>query len=178
MMSIYYGPELLRTLKDYYGSRLELAVERGYMESGSQYHWLYLELHCRALTLDQALRFLDVLPKFMVTSTEDQIFQYVMNYATGFFKVDKIGDIQRDAQDRHPFFQDVNPYWTQMNEVLDSMGVDYDTGLLPLLYIDLSEYIVRSIRLYLQIREKTIHAVDRGKFDQLMKMGGTLTSSA
>ena len=177
-MLAYFGPELLLELKEYYVKRLQSAIQRGYTEPGSQYHWLYLELQSRTLTLSQAMRFLDVLPKFMATSTEEQIFQYVMNYATGYFKVDKIGDIQRDAQDKHPFFQDANPYWAQMNEVLDSMGMDYDTGLLPLLYMDLSEYIVRSIRLYFQIREKTIHAVDRGKFDQLMKVGGTLTSSA
>ena len=65
-----------------------------------------------------------------------------------------------------------------MNEVLDSMGVDYDTTLLPLLFIDLSEYVVRSVRLYLQIREREIHAIDRDKFDQIMKVAGVLSSSA
>lgn len=177
-MLAYFGPELLFEVKGYYLPRLQQACERGYTEPGSRYHWLYEELLCRVLTLDQALRFLDVLPKFMVTATEEQIFQYVMNYATALFKADRIGEITRDEQDRHPYFNDQNPYWVQMNEVLDSMGVDYDTTLIPLLFFDMSEYVVRSVRLYLQIRECTIHAIDRGKFDQIMKVAGALSSSA
>jgi len=42
----------------------------------------------------------------------------------------------------------------------------------------LSEYVVRSVRLYLQIREREIHAIDRDKFDQIMKVAGVLSSSA
>ena len=177
-MLAYFGAELLRELKGYYIPRLQQARERGYTEPDSRYHWLYEEIRCRILTLDQALRFLDALPKFMMSATEDQIFQYAMNYATALFKADQIGDIPRDEHDSHPFFNDQNPYWVQMNEVLDSLGVDYDTTLLPMLFVDISEYVVRSVRLYLQIRERTIHAIDRDKFDQIMKVSGALPSSA
>ena len=177
-MLAYFGPELLCEVKGYYLPRYQQACDRGYTQPGSKYHWLYEELLCRVLTLDQALRFLDALPKFMVSSTEDQIFQYVMNYATALFKVDRIREIPRDDQDQHPYFNDQNPYWVQMNEVLDSMGVDYDTTLIPLLFIDLSEYVVCSVRLYLQIREREIHAIDRDKFDQIMRVAGVLSSSA
>lgn len=177
-MLAYFGPELLLEMKGYYMPRLQLACERGYTQAGSRYHWLYEELLCRVLTLDQALRFLDALPKFMVSATEEQIFRYVMNYATALFKADRIGEIPRDEQDQHPYFNDQNPYWVQMNEVLDSMSVDYDATLIPLLYVDMSEYIVRSIRLYLQIRECAIHAIDRGRFDQIMKVAGALSPSA
>ena len=177
-MLAYFGPELLCEVKGYYLPRYQQACDRGYTQPGSKYYWLYEELLCRVLTLDQALRFLDALPKFMVSSTEDQIFQYVMNYATALFKVDRISEIPRDDQDQHPYFNDQNPYWVQMNEVLDSMGVDYDTTLIPLLFIDLSEYVVRSVRLYLQIREREIHAIDRDKFDQIMRVAGVLSSSA
>lgn len=177
-MLAYFGPELLLEVKGYYMPRLQLACERGYTQAGSRYHWLYEELLCRVLTLDQALRFLDALPKFMVSATEEQIFRYVMNYATALFKADRIGEIPRDEQDQHPYFNDHNPYWVQMNEVLDSMSVDYDATLIPLLYVDMSEYIVRSIRLYLQIRECAIHAIDRGRFDQIMKVAGALSPSA
>ena len=135
-------------------------------------------MHCRLLTLDQTIRFIDALPKFMAVSSEEHIFQYVMNFATSLFKRDGIGEIQRNDLDQHPYFNDMNPYWVQMNETLDSMGVDYDTKLLPLLYIDLTEYVVRSVRLYFQIREKSISAVDRGKFDQLMKLSVIHASSA
>lgn len=177
-MLAYFGPELLLEMKGYYMPRLQLACERGYTQAGSRYHWLYEELLCRVLTLDQALRFLDALPKFMVSATEEQIFRYVMNYATALFKADRIGEIPRDEQDQHPYFNDQNPYWVQMNEVLDSMSMDYDATLIPLLYVDMSEYIVRSIRLYLQIRECAIHAIDRGRFDQIMKVAGALSPSA
>lgn len=174
----YFGPELLSDLQAYYKPRLKSAIERGYTEPGSQYHWLFEELRCRILTLDQALRVIDALPKFMTTSTEEQIFHYVINYTTSLFKQEAVNGIERDEQDKHPYFNEANPYWIQMNEVFDAMGVNYDTSLLPVLYIDLSEYVVRSVRLYLQIREKTIHAIDRGKFDQLMKVSGALVSSA
>ena len=177
-MLAYFGTDLLLEVKAYYMPRYLQACERGYTQAGSRYHWLYEELLFRVLTLDQTLRFLDALPKFMVTATEEQIFQYVMNYATALFKVDRIGEIPRDEQDQHPYFNDQNPYWVQMNEVLDSMGEGYDTTLIPLLFVDLSEYVVRSVRLYLQIRECAIHAIDRGKFDQIMKVAGALSSSA
>ena len=52
------------------------------------------------------------------------------------------------------------------------MGEDYDTTILPLVYIDLCEYVVRSVRLLLQIREMTIAAVDREKFDVVMELEG------
>ena len=177
-MLTYFGSELLLEVKSYYALRLLQACERGYTQPGNRYHWLYEELLCRVRILDQALRFIDALPKFMVASTEEQIFQYVMNYATSLFKTDRISSIPRDDQDQHPYFNDRNPYWVQMNEVLDSMGVDYDTTVIPLLYVDLSEYLVRSVRLYLQIRECEIHTIDRSKFDQIMKAAGALPSSA
>lgn len=177
-MLAYFGPELLQEVRAYYAPRLQMAMERGFTETGSQYNWLYEELRYRVLTIDQVLRFIEVLPKFMVHATEEQIFQYVMGYATAFFKPEMIGEIPRDNQDQHPYFNDDNPYWIQMNEALDSMGPTYDMNLLPLLYIDLSEYIVRSVRLYYYIREHEIHAIDRGKFDQLMKRSGSLASSA
>ena len=44
----------------------------------------------------------------------------------------------------------------------------YDLGDLPQLYVDLSEYVVRASRLYLQIRECSIHAIDRDKFEALL----------
>ena len=174
----YLGLEFLDDLKSHYQRRLSLAIEKGYTEVGNQYYWLYEELQIRVLTVSQVKRFLLALPVFMVHATEEQIFQYVMGYATAFFKPDIMGEIPRDAQDQHPYFNDNNPYWIQMNEALDAMGPKYDTTLLPLLYIDLSEFVVRSVRLYYYIREHEIHAIDRGKFDQLMKLTGAFASSA
>lgn len=174
----YLGIEFLDDLQTHYRRRLNLAVEKGFTEPGNQYHWLYEELRTRALTVSQVKRFLTALPAFMVSATEDQIFQYVMSYTTAFFKPNVIGEIAHDAQDRHPYFNDENPYWVQMNEVLDALGPNYDTAISPLLFIDLSEYVVRSLRLYCYIREHEIHEVDRGKFDQLMKASRTLASSA
>ena len=44
---------------------------------------------------------------------------------------------------------------------------DYDLSNLPLFYVDLCEYVVRAIRLYLQIREGSFHAIDKGKFETI-----------
>ncbi len=174
----YLGRELLDELYDYYMERLKLADERGFREPGSRYNWLYEELKCRALMIDKTRRFLNALPCFMKDEAEERSFQYVISYVSGLFKPEAIGDIAHAQNDKHPYFNDSNPYWNQTTEVFDDMGVNYDTKQLPMLYVDLSEYVVRSVRLYLYIRESHIHAIDRGKFDQLMKLTGNLSASA
>ena len=52
--------------------------------------------------------------------------------------------------------------------MLDHIDDGYDLGDFPQLYVDLSEYVVRASRLYLQIRECSIHAIDRDKFEALL----------
>ena len=49
------------------------------------------------------------------------------------------------------------------------MKEDYDMNNLPLLYLDLSEYIVRSVRFYLHMREQQC-PIDRSKFDEIMRL--------
>ena len=174
----YLGIELLDSFVEYYLPRYQQAVERGFDRSDQKFYWLYLELRERLLLLGQTRRYLLSLPMFMTSATEEQIFQSVTSYISSLFKPDKIGEIERNAEDTHPFFNDLNPYWLQMNEVFDSMGPDYDMANLPLMYVDLCEYAVRGVRLYLQIREQRFHAIDKGKFDLLAKAQGNLTSSA
>ena len=50
--------------------------------------------------------------------------------------------------------------------------------LAPTPMMDLSEYVVRAIRLYLQIREVRFHTIDKGKFEVLSKVAGNLNASA
>ena len=71
MMLAYFSTELLKELLDYYLPRYRLAEERGFAVQGSKYAWLYDELRLRISTIQQALLFLDSLPKFM----SGQIFQ-------------------------------------------------------------------------------------------------------
>ena len=114
----------------------------------------------------------------MAASDEEQIFRYVVSYATAFFKEDLAASNSRSEDDVHPFFNDDNPYWCQMQEVLNTFDNSYDTKNLPLLYVDLCEYSIRCLRLYFQIREKCLRPIDRGKFDAVMKLSGTLSSTA
>lgn len=174
----YFGTEFLDNLLEYYLPRYKQAKERGFDREGQKFHWLYAELRERVLLISQSRRYLKTMPAIICNSTEEQTFRSVTSYVSGLFKPDRIGEIQRSSDDVHPFFNDDNPYWMQMNEVFDSMGTSYDTEDLPLLCVDLCEYVVRGVRLYLQIREQSIHAIDKGKFDLLMKRHGNLTSSA
>lgn len=166
----YYGVELLNELQEYYLPRFRLAEERGYAIQNSKYHWLFEELQQRVRILRQTLLFLESLPKFMQCEDEYQPLQYVVGYVGKLFAVESIGEIARSDQDIHPFFNDSNPYWLDLQEALDHFDQAYDMKNLPLLYVDMSEYVTRAIRLYLQIREQRFKAVDRGKFDALMHL--------
>lgn len=166
----YYGISLLNELQEYYLPRFRLAEERGYAVQGNKYYWFFEELQARIAALRQAILFLEALPKFMVCEDEYKPFQFVVGYVGKLFTVESIGEIARNDQDIHPFFNDNNPYWLDLQESLDHFNQSYDLKNLPLLYVDLSEYVVRGIRLYLQIREARFKAVDRGKLDELMHM--------
>lgn len=163
-MLTYFGQDLLQKLLDYYQPRFCLAEERGYAVQASKYYWLFAELQTRIYTIRQALLFLDALPKFMKVEDENQSLQYVVSYVGKLFTVSQIGEIARDADDVHPFFNDENPFWLDLQEALDHFTDDYDMRNLPMLYVDLSEYVVRAVRLFLQIREAQHHAIDRKNF--------------
>lgn len=168
----YYGITCLERIRDYYQGRYLQAKERCYNTEGNRYYWLYSELRDRLLIICQTIRFMKALPQFMSGTDDEQTFQYATAYVNGLFKPELTGELKRNDTDIHPFFNSENPYWMQMNEVLDGMEVEYDTSILPLLYIDLCEYVVRAVRLLLQIREMTIAAIDREKFDTVMELDG------
>ena len=65
-----------------------------------------------------------------------------------------------------------DPYWLQANEVWSRMQEDYDMNNLPLLYLDLSEYLIRALRFYLHMREQRC-PIDRSKFDEIMRLNLT-----
>lgn len=166
----YYGVELLTELQEYYLPRFRLAEERGYAVQNSKYYWLFGELQQRIRVLRQTLLFLESLPKFMQCEDEFKPLQYVVSYVGKLFTVESIGEIARSEQDIHPFFNDSNPYWEDLQEALNHFDQTYDMNNLPLLYVDLCEYVIRAIRLYFQIRERQFKAIDRGKFDAIMHL--------
>jgi len=166
----YYGMNCLQRICDYYQGRYSQAKARGYNSRESKYFWLYKELRERLLIIRQAVRFLKALPKFMSEASDEQTFQYATTYVNSLFKPELTGELKRNDADVHPFFNPANPYWVQMNEVLDGMEEEYDTSILPLFYVDLCEYVVRAVRLLLQIREMTSAAIDREKFDTVMEL--------
>ena len=122
----YYGTKFLDELYDYYRSRYLQAKEHGYDEEKSRYYWLFKELRERLLMLLQVARFLEELPRFMSSSMDEQAIQYVTIYTSDFFKPELVGELERDQAGVHPFFNEANPYWTQMNEVLD--------GTIPIIF--------------------------------------------
>ena len=63
-------------------------------------------------------------------------------------------------------------------ESICAIGTGYDLEERKLLYKDLCECAVRAARLYLQIRERRICAIDRGNFGCLMRMRQPLPVSA
>ena len=93
--------------------------------------------------------------------------QYVVSYTSALFAPDGPSSVNRGQDDVHPYFNDGNPYWLDFQEAVDNFSADYDLSNLPLFYVDLCEYVVRAIRLYLQIREGSFHAIDKDKFETI-----------
>lgn len=168
----YYGKDCLDRIFNYYRERYSQAKERGFNVEENAYFWLYRELRERLLIIRQAIRFLEALPLFMKDTDDEQTFHYVTNYVNHLFMPELTGDLKRSDTNSHPFFRPENPYWVQMNDVFDGMETNYNTSILPLLYIDLSEYVVRAVRLLFQIREITFASIDREKFDAVMELDG------
>ena len=164
----YYGLELLKDLMAYYAPRYQLALERGYDKDESKYQWLYIELEHRVRFLRQMSLYLKALPSFMNDGDGDKALQYVIGYVSGFFTDKCVGVCPRGENEEHPYFNDHNPYYQKFIESIDNFDSDYDMKNPPLLYVDLCEYAVRGVRLYLYIREHQFKAIDRGKFDELM----------
>ena len=167
-MFIYLGTELFQSMLDHYLPRYQLAFERGYTEEGSQYYWLYIELKERILAIRQAQKFLNALPLFMQQGNEEQSLQYVVSYVSTL-----CAQLASENQEQGSGVTSVNrsedPYWLQANEVWSQMQEGYDMNNLPLLYLDLSEYLVRAVRFYLHMREQQ-RPIDRDKFDAIMRL--------
>ena len=167
-MLIYLGTELFQSMLDHYLPRYQLAFERGYTEVGSQYYWLYIELKERILAIRQAQKFLNALPLFMQQGNEEVSLQYVVSYVSTLCAL-----LAPEKQEQGSGVTSVNraqdPYWLQANEVWSRMQEDYDMNNLPLLYLDLSEYLIRVLRFYLHMREQRC-PIDRDKFDVIMQL--------
>jgi len=166
IMLDYYGTELLKNLKDYYAGRLSQAVKNGYDRDGNKYKWLYDELKQRVLIIRQTLMFIDTLPLFIrEESDEEKLFSYVYAYTDSLFSPGELGE---KGKNQSPYFSDENPLWIDMQEALKETDEFGKPELLPVLYLNLSEYVVRSIRMYLKIREDQSYAIDKNRFDELI----------
>lgn len=166
-MPFYYGLDLLRYLTEYYSARLALATERGFQKAGSKYHWLYDEISERVNVLQQAKQFLDALPLFLTQEDGgEKAFSYMTSFVCQWFSDAFFGS--GPGEDAASFYSSQNEYWSDIEELSTVIGPDYDLTQLPQVYVDLCEYLVRYLRLYFQIREKRVVAVDRDKFDEVM----------
>ena len=161
----YLGTELLQSVKEYYLGRYRLALERGYTAEDSQYYWLFEELRDRILVIRQAEKFLQALPLFMQHGGEEKSLQYVVSFVSSI-----CGELTNGAREvKH----DDSPYWKHTNEIWELMKSNYDLNNLPLLYVDLTEYLVRALRFYFSIREQVCR-IDGGKFDEIMQLNQSL----
>ena len=167
-MLIYLGTEQFQIMLDHYVPRYQLAFERGYTEEGSQYYWLYIELKERILAIRQTQKFLHALPLFMQQGNEEQSLQYVVSYVSTLCAL-----LAHENQERGSGVASVDRvedlYLIQANDVWNRMQEGYDMNNLPLLYLDLSEYLVRALRFYLHMREQQC-PIDRDKFDAIMHL--------
>ena len=168
-MLYYYGADLLSRLYRYYGRRLQTAVERGFTEPGHQYYWLYQELKIRVKTIRQVHYVLLALPAFMKGAEEAELYRYVMDYTASFFT---------EAGEKEEYFSNDNLYWCQFQESVDRFDKDYDTALLPVTYVDVTECIVRALRMYFYVREHEHTAIDRQRFDDVMEARPAIAPAA
>lgn len=166
----YLGVEMLDTIQNAYAEGLGLAQQRGYDREGDKYHWLYEELRTRLEAIDQVKRFIKALPLFMSENDAERPLTYVVSYSVEFFTEDRIGKAAFPKEEGTSYFRDGNPYLEDMNAVLNEFNDKYKFEITPLFYVDLCEYLVRVVRLYLYIREQEFHAIDRANFAQLMQL--------
>ena len=167
----YLGTELLQSMKEYYLGRYRLALERGYTAEDSQYYWLFEELRDRILVIRQVEKFLHALPLFMQQEGEEKSLQYVVSFVSSLCGelTNGVGEVNHDSSVHHHD----NPYWKHTNEIWEMMKSNYDLNNLPLLYVDLTEYLVRALRFYFSLREQLCR-IDGGKFDEIMQLNHTL----
>ncbi len=169
-MMTLYGVELLRHIYEAYLERYLKSLQRGYDTNGNRYYWLYSELLIRVQTLREAMLYLDALPRFLDTAEDDKVLQCVFEYTSRLFSPENIGTSDRAEGEDHPFFHNGNPYWRELQEGMDIFNDSEILKNRPLLYVYACELIIRALRLYLQIRERKYHAIDREKFNDLMHM--------
>ena len=173
----YFGPCLLVQIREAYQNRFNQALERGFDDPANKYFWIYDELRYRLNLLYQAFLFLDALPKFICEGKEIEAVRYVIRYSTRFFLKENCGSVENEGS-QNPFFNDGNEPYRDFTEAINHFDMDYDLTNHPLLYVDLSECVVRAVRLYLQIRERKFHAIDRANFNALIQAREQLPAPA
>lgn len=172
-MMTLYGVDLLKQIYVAYMERYQKALQRGYDNEGERYYWLYCELHIRVQTLREAILYLDALPRFLDSSEDDKVLQFVFGYTSRLFSPENIGTSDQSEGEEHPFFHDGNPFWRELQEGMDIFNESEVLKNRPLFYVYACELVTRAIRLYLQIRETKFHAIDREKFNGLMQIPKT-----
>ncbi len=177
-MEFYYGTALLDRLKQHYETRMSMALSRGFDVDGSEYHWLFLELSHRVVTLRKVQAILSVLPEFMCHKTTDEVFAMVIGHTTAWFSDASIGELPRDGAGNCTYYQDSNPFWVDYQMSMDRFTMDYDYTRLATFYVDLVEYFVMAVRLYFFIRERQFKAIDKKKYEELVGVRAALPTPA
>lgn len=166
-MALYYGLDMLQYLQTHYEPRLALALERGFDDEKSKYHWLFSELETRVNTLRRSMAFLSVLPLFIKERTAEQALTLILSFGRDWFGEESLGRLARDVRGNCSYFSNGNPYWKAFMEISDEIGEKEEQSSQVELYVDLTEYMVRLLLLYFYVRDKQFKSIDRGGFESL-----------
>ena len=165
----YFGISFLLDLQSYYGNRLKQALASGFDKKGHKFHWLYEELAYRTNCVRQTYLALEAMPAFLMQAKPEEAFTYMYGMTTKWFRAEATETASKKDDGSCYFYSDECPYWMELQKSFDAFGTSYDYEAIPLFYVDLAEYVIRSIRLLFFIRESLLRPIDRGKFDELMK---------
>lgn len=169
----YVGVNYLFSLREYYLSRLNKAEDNGYAAPSSTYFWLYQELILRVQLITQTIDFISKHSSNLTDLTLPEIIDPVMLYSACLFSGDDATAPSRNEAGSHPIFNCENPYWIELNQIFDHIKTVEASGDRTSIFTELIEYLVRAVRLYLQIRELYYFNIDRSKFYSLMKLEST-----
>lgn len=174
----YFGISFLVNLQSYYGSRLQQALASGFDQKDDKFHWLYEELAYRTNCVRQTTLALEAMPTFLMQAKPEEAFSYIYGLTTKWFRQEATENAPKRDDGSCYYYSGDCSYWMELQASFDLFENGYDYAITPLFYVDLVEYVIRSIRLHFFIRESLLRPIDRGKFDELMKWNPDFAKSA
>ena len=165
----HFGLVFLEKLEQYYTARLNAAMQQGFNDSATKYHWLYMELKLRAETIGQVKLFLSLLPEYLHRSDSENAMTFATQYADVWFMEQSVGQLPHNGNGNCSYFSEGNPYWADIQTA--GAGLNRSQSEEETLAC-ITEYVICCLRLYFYMREHQFRAIDREKFEHLMQPAG------